>query len=632
MVPWLLLPLGIAAVFAAGLADDLWRTPRDAFMSIDPRTLVPLPRLGMEALPSALTRWLLTAVIAALIGAIVWAWRGGTHGIGFLAACTAFAFVLMIEVARVFKPGQMPDFRDPVLAAIVAPTVWRLLRLLPVQPVTPRPRHGPWRTRWRILFWFVLSGCLLGFAAGVAFVVPVVRDLGLTPARIAAQVARLPSNRTGASRLVMRGIAASFDLVGAGPWLRAANRVDRPNGLILPAWAGAGTAHDGVLPPGQLRSVSTIETLRRAIDSAAPGDVILMQPGTYRITGSYITFVRPGTADAPITVRAPGLGSVTVESDLPEALKVAAPYWRFENLVLKGVCADDGACDNGFHVVGAAEHTVIHNLRIEDFNAQIKINGEGGRFPDNGRIDHSTLIDTHVRHTDASVTPIDLVAANGWTIEDNLIADFVKAGGNYVSYGAFAKGASRGTVFAHNVVLCEWRLHEPLNESIGLSFGGGGTTQLLARDLGLSGNEHADGVMTGNLIAFCSDDGVYLNRAANSVIGHNTLIATSGIDVRYPETIAHVDANMVDGPIRARDDGLLWEDGNESGSLGGMFIGRNPVREFFMQPERLDLRWRRLPELVATEPGTDLCGADWTALSPSGAFRDFRVCGAAEKP
>ena len=113
--------------------------------------------------------------------------------------------------------------------------------------------------------------------------------------------------------------------------------------------------------------------------------------------------------------------------------------------------------------------------------------------------------------------------------------------------------------------------------------------------MGLSGYEHADGVMSENLIAFCSDDGIYLNRAANSAIRHNTLIGTGGIDVRYPETIAQIEGNMVDGPIRARDDGWLWEDGNENGSLMGMFIGRNPVRAFYVDAGRLDLRWRSLP-------------------------------------
>jgi Chondroitinase B len=387
--------------------------------------------------------------------------------------------------------------------------------------------------------------------------------------------------------------------------------------IPVPAWSGAGTAHDGGPPKGRVRFVATIETLRRAMDTALPGDVIQLQPGVYRVTQSYITISRSGTAAAPITVRAPRLGSATLESELEEAVKVGAPYWHFENLVLKGVCADDTACDNGFHIAGRADHTVVRNLRIEDFNAQIKINGENGQFPDNGRIEHSTLIDTHPRRTGASVTPIDLVAASNWIIEDNLIADFAKEGGNRVSYGAFAKGAGRGTIFARNVVLCEWRSHPSNSVTIGLSFGGGGTGPGLARQ---PGYEYADGVMRENLIAFCSDDGIYLNRAANTVIRHNTLIGTSGIDVRFPESIGRIDANIVGGGIRTRDQGLYSGDGNETGS----------VLTLFENPARLDLRWRRLPALIATEPGLDLCGAEWTALSPAGAFRDFREC-AAEK-
>jgi hypothetical protein len=459
----------------------------------------------------------------------------------------------------------------------------------------------------------------------------VISDIGLTPARIAAIVARLPEGRSGTPRIVTRGFGAAFEIVGIGPWLRAANRLDPVAERKLPAWSGANVLLDGVLPEGRLRSVDTIETLRQAIDNAAPGDVILLQPGVYRIAQSYITMARPGSPDAPITLRVARLGSVTLESELPEALKVGAPYWRFENLVLKGVCADDSVCDNGFHIVGPATHTVLHNLRIEDFNAQIKINGENGRFPDDGRIEHTTLTDSHVRRTGSPVTPIDLVAASGWTISDNLIADFIKDGGNSVSYGAFAKGAGRGTIFTRNVVFCAWSLHGTNSEAIGLSFGGGGTTQSVMRDQGRSGNEYADGVMSDNLIAFCSDDGIYLNRAANTVIRHNTLIVTAGIEVRYPESIADVTGNLVDGPIRVRDDGLLFQDGNESGSLAGMFLGRNPVRGFFEDSASLDLRWRRLPTLVATDPGVDLCGAAWTVLAPAGAFRDFRSCGATEQ-
>jgi hypothetical protein len=133
--------------------------------------------------------------------------------------------------------------------------------------------------------------------------------------------------------------------------------------------------------------------------------------------------------------------------------------------------------------------------------------------------------------------------------------------------------------------------------------------------------------MSDNLIAFCSDDGMYFNHAANSVVRHNTLIGTSGMDVRYADSTALVEANMVDGPVRSRNEGLFWGDGNETGTLPGMFLGRNPVRDFFVDPARLDLRWRRMPEAAKPDAGTDLCGVAWKEPAPAGAFQDFRACG-----
>jgi len=631
-LPWFVLALLMAGGIAAGLPFGGWRSPIEVAQSTDPLSLLPGLRPGPGPIAITFAHWLIAAVLGAAAGALTWLRRGGTPGFGLSAACAGFSLALLVELARWFKPGQLPDFHDPLIAALVAPAVWRGLRSLAVQPVTPLPRHGPWRTRFGVLLRFAVGWGCLGLAAATLCVGLEILTIGIAPSKIVRHIDTLPEGRSGKSGAVARAIARTFDRSGIGPWLRAANRIDRPDDLTLPDWVGAGRAFDGVLPSGRLRSVSSTATLRQAIETAEPGDVILLQPGIYRIAGSPIGVFSPGRAEAPVTVRAPVLGSATLESELSEAIKIGAAYWRFENLVLRGVCAEDGACDNGLHIVGQAVHTILHNLRIEDFNAQIKINGEGGHFPDDGRIEHTTLIDTHVRRTEAPVTPIDLVAASGWTISDNLIADFVKTGGNRASYGGYAKGAGRGTVFTRNVVLCEWRLRGPVSETIGLSFGGGGTGQPFMRDLGRSGYEHADGVMTDNLIAFCSDDGIYLNRAANSVIRHNTLIGTTGIDARYAETIAYVEANIVDGPILARDDGLAFPDGNESGSLPAMFLGRNPVRGFFEDPARLDLRWRHLPVLVATEPGADLCGAEWMSLSPAGAFRDFRACGSAERP
>jgi hypothetical protein len=150
-----------------------------------------------------------------------------------------------------------------------------------------------------------------------------------------------------------------------------------------------------------------------------------------------------------------------------------------------------------------------------------------------------------------------MVTASGWRIAANLITDFVKSGGDNISYGAFAKGAGDHNVFERNVVLCEYKLRGQAGERIGLSFGGGGTGLVFRRDDGASGAEQISSIMRDNLIAFCSDDGVYLNRAAETVLEHNTLIDTAGIDSRFPETSAEVINNIVDGVIRQRDGGRL---------------------------------------------------------------------------
>ena len=614
------------AIAAIAAPFDAWRTPIEMAQSADPISLLPGMRIYLEPWSEVLTRWLLTAALAILAGAVTWAWRGGTAGYGFFAACFAVSVTLAIELLRWFKPGHLPDFNDLPIAAVVAPVTWRLLRLLPSQPETPLPLHGPCATRRRILIRFLLLGFVSGLTVLGAGTLPAIDGLGLTPGQVQTVIESLPAGRQGLSATVTGLTAGIVEQSGIAGWLRGANRLDPAQDLALPLWAGARDIHAGTLPSGRIRSVNTIAMLAQAMASAEPGDVILVQPGTYAVTGRAIGAERAGTAEAPIVVRAARPGLVTVTSDQPTAFEVRAAHWRFENLDLSGVCQDDSQCDNAFHIAGAAENTVLRNLRIADFNAHIKINGERGRWPDNGRISHVTLTDTRPRRTTVSVVAIDLVGANNWVVEDSLIADIAKSGGDRVSYGAYAKGAAHGTRFARNVVLCAWRLRDPGGARVGLSFGGGGTGGQYTRDHAISGYEHIDGSMTANLIAFCSDDGIYLNRAAGTMLRHNTLLGTAGIDARFPESLVRAEANVVDGAIRTRDGGEVWGEGNTSETLAGMFLGRNPVRALFASPAALDLRWRQLPDMVDGGPELDLCGAEQSRLTPPGAFRDFRMC------
>lgn len=481
-----------------------------------------------------------------------------------------------------------------------------------------RARGGGRRARRR---WprFAVLGALIVAALGAA--TALVDALGVAPRLLALHLERRAS---GHNALVERAAALAA---------RALLGVDRGELLprtAYPSWAGArGEADAPAAPPGRRRAVlvASAADAVAAFERAEPGDTITFVPGTYRFAGRAIDLSRAGRADAPIVVRAPRLGQVVLEFELLEGFHVTAPHWIFENLVIEGACTSRDGCEHAFHVVGAAHHVEIRNNAIRDFHSHVKINGAGGRYPDDGRIAFNTLTNGAPRATDAPVTPVDLVAASGWTIEGNLIADFVKAGGDGTSYGAFAKGGGSGNRFVGNVVLCEHRLRGARGRRVGLSFGGGGSDPKLCRD-GRCVVEHDDGLIANNLIASCSDEGIYVNRAARTRLLHNTVLDTAGVVVRFPESAAHAAGNLVDGALRARDGGALDAADNRAQWVALSFFGVHPARRLFADAGELDLRWADAPprRAVAGEPPTDLCGAQRAGRSAYGAFEDYRRC------
>ncbi|HET6606038.1 MAG TPA: chondroitinase-B domain-containing protein [Rhodopila sp.] len=493
-------------------------------------------------------------------------------------------------------------------------------------PVRPRPIHyletaEPAASRFRRRFLRLGAGLgLAGAVVGIAAAATVLCLAQRTPRELAPYVL----HRAEKHNPVIVGSAAL-----AAAWLLHADRLAIVHLPALPPRIGASPGRSGTIPEGgRLRLVSNPDELGAAVAQANPGDVITLHPGVYRLEGWHpLKANRPGTPEAPITLRADRLGDVTIDSTLVEAIKVSAPYWHFENLVIRGVCGDHSSCEHALHIVGKASDTLIRNNRFEDFNAQIKINGENGAFPDHGVIEGNTLIDTAPRQTENPITPIDLVAASYWQISDNLIADFVRADSPRATYGAFAKGAGESTVFERNVVFCEWRLHGTPGEHVGLSLGGGGTAPGFRRDEGHTGFEQIGGIIRDNLIADCSDDGIYLNRAARSVVDRNTLIDTAGIDGRFVETSGTVIANLVDGVVRGRDGANLRGWDNDATPVLALFAGWHPERAYFRDPADLDLTWRSIPDPPHdVTQRVDLCGKPRTALAPPGAFVDYAAC------
>lgn len=488
------------------------------------------------------------------------------------------------------------------------------------EPTHYRPGTNPAvrlkkRSLARRLLWPVASLAVLGALAGGV----VLWRMDRTPREWAAEL-----RRPATSGLPVLGAAAR----ATARYLTHADRLAVAGPVALPASLGASADRSGAVPVGPLRTVASLQALAAAVADARPGDVIQIQPGQYRLSDGPIRITQPGTAAAPIVLRAARLGDVVIESDTVQAFKVSAPYWRFENLSLRGVCADHSQCEHAFHVVGAGGFTTIRNNLMTDFNAHIKINAENGVFPDGGLVEGNTMTESAPRVTANPVTPVDLVAASDWVIRGNVITDFIRQDHTSGStYGAFVKGEGEDNVLERNAVICEWKIRTVPGQRVGLSLGGGGTGMALRRLKGRTGFEQLGGVIRDNLIAFCSDDGIYVNRAGRSTVDHNTLIDTAGIDVRFVQSSATVTDNIVDGAIKKRDRASLRSWDNDIPFLLDLFAGLHPQRAYYRDLAVLDLAWRTRPDSVPDpEPRVDLCGNPRGDKALPGAFEDYAGC------
>jgi len=318
-----------------------------------------------------------------------------------------------------------------------------------------------------------------------------------------------------------------------------------------------------LIPTGVKRRIVSIRDereLQRAIHTALPGDVLELADGIYDLKGRSLAITQPGLEDAPITLVSQNPWGAKLRLNMLEGFWVNAPYWQFSGLSIEGACAKDSRCEHAFHVVGEAVGTVITANRVSSFNSPIKINGTRGNFPDDGIIQGNSFVNPKARKTSHPVTFIDAVAVNNWQVKNNLIANFKKQGGDRISYGGFFKGAGKDNLFQHNLVVCSDRPSSSFIQ-VGLSMGGGGSMKSSCRDKTCSA-EQFSGRFMGNLIANCSDVGVYLNRSEGTFLANNTLYNTLGLDVRFPQSDAVIVNNLMSGRIKERNGGDIRLESN----------------------------------------------------------------------
>ena len=336
--------------------------------------------------------------------------------------------------------------------------------------------------------------------------------------------------------------------------------------------------------------VKTVAELTSAIGAAAPGDVIILADGTYKMTG--VSCTANGTPAAPITVKAATRLAAHIELDALEGFKVSGASWHFEGLDIKGTCAVDDNCEHAFHVTGGATGFVMRNNRVFDFNAQLKVNASPdgtGKYviPHGGLIEGNELADSRARNTGNPVTKLNIDTGDDWIVRANYIHDHHKGGGDNISYGAFMKSGGNNGVMERNLVICT-RNDTTGGTRIGLSFGGGGTgAQYCAPAFDASkpcDPEHTNGTMRNNIIVACSDVVIYLNKSKNTHILSNTLIATSGVDFRFASTGGEARGNLLESAIRDRDGATHTDADNLSGLMTADFTA------MYLDPLKGDLR------------------------------------------
>jgi hypothetical protein len=337
-------------------------------------------------------------------------------------------------------------------------------------------------------------------------------------------------------------------------------------------------------------TVSTVSGLAAAVNGATAGQTILVAPGHYDLDGVYLRIAAPG-----VTLRGQGGDREAVVLDgnslTTEIVQVVASNVTVADLTLRE------AYDHPIHVMpsaaAATDGTLVYNVHVVDPGQQaIKVNPlvPGGPYADGG-----TVACSHIEMTAAGRSQvrdscytggIDVHAARGWTVRDNVIEGFWCASGLAEHAVHFWK-ESRDTTVERNVLRDNAR-------GIGFGMLDSGTAARAWSDVpcpaaGGGYVDHFGGVARNNVVSahasglFASeygfDCGVCLWQACGAQVLHNTVwsgdpaASFSSVEWRFARTSAAVTNNLVNVPLRERDGAAATVAGNVPDAPSAWFLG-----------------------------------------------------------
>jgi hypothetical protein len=345
------------------------------------------------------------------------------------------------------------------------------------------------------------------------------------------------------------------------------------------------------LPPpgGNIVNVSTVGELETAVNTASPGDTILVADGNYDLDGVYLRIDVPD-----VTVRSASGDRETVILDgnyqTTEIFQIVASDVTIADMTLRE------AYDHPIHVSSTDSshtlNTLIYNVHIIDPGQQaIKINpadsGIPGYFTDDGTIacSHIELTSagrTHIRDN-CYTGGIDAHQSQGWVIRDNRIEGFWCDSG-LSEHGIHLWRGCRDTIIERNVLNDNAR-------GIGLGLVTSGSGRSYPDDPCPSASGYVDdfgGIVRNNFMSandanlFASqygfDCGICLWNACNAQALHNTVFTAnnaetfSSIEWRFPNTEAQIINNLTNHQMRERDSATAVQNGNLINASADWFV------------------------------------------------------------
>jgi poly(beta-D-mannuronate) lyase len=165
-------------------------------------------------------------------------------------------------------------------------------------------------------------------------------------------------------------------------------------------------------------NVTSIAALQTRINAAVPGDIIILQNGTYT-TSAAITINRTGTASQPITIQAQTPGGVEIQGTNGFSVNSPATYIIIDGFLLTHASGHNAIASGATHI-----RFTRNTFQCTGDGAYLTIAG------DNAEIDHNEL-----RNKSTLGNMIDVrgagsqIAQHVW-IHHNYFHDFTNGGGN----------------------------------------------------------------------------------------------------------------------------------------------------------------------------------------------------------